>query len=220
METLHRVLEFLRPHWNTLALLLTWAGIGVVYLRRRAQWRHKHFLAQVNFSLNYVQGGALVMRTLLEKPAGEVWLNEYGVRTVLAAAQRTTADQPFVLLADPRDMDFANRAVLNQLSERFAPAYLAAALGLPVRAATFRFAITCERYEEIRTLKLRVLVVAEQTLTELFGPADGAAQVEAPGLVLQARLTTLRGLYELYLRDKGRERPVLGQVELGVPAAP
>jgi hypothetical protein len=159
------------------------------------------------------------MRTLLEKPAHEVWLNEYGVRTVLAAAQRTTAEQPFVLLADPRDRDFANRAVLNRLSERFAPAYLAAALGLPVRAAPFRFAITCEKYEEIRTLKLRVLVVAEQTLTELFGAGDGAAQVEAPGVVLQARLTTLRGLYALYLRDKASDRPVLGQVELGVPAA-
>jgi hypothetical protein len=157
------------------------------------------------------------MRTLLEKPATQVWLNEYGVRKVLAAAQRTTAGQPFVVLADPRDMDFANRAVLNQLSEQFAPAYLAAALGRPVRAGTFRFAITCERYEEIRTLKLRVLVVAEQALTDLFGPADGAAQVEAPGVVLRSRLTTLRGMYDLYLHDKGAPRPVLGQIELGVP---
>jgi hypothetical protein len=87
-----------------------------------------------------------------------------------------------------------------------------------VRAGTFRFAITCERYEEIRTLKLRVLVVAEQALTDLFGPADGAAQVEATGVVLRSRLTTLRGMYDLYLRDKGAPRPVLGQVELGVPA--
>jgi hypothetical protein len=53
--------------------------------------------AEPGLSLNYVRGGALVLRTLLEKPANEVWLNEYGVRTVLAAAQRTTADQPFVL---------------------------------------------------------------------------------------------------------------------------
>jgi hypothetical protein len=218
METLRHVLDVLRPHWNSLALLLTWVGIAFVYLRRRSQWRRKHFLAQVNFSLNYVQGGALVMRTLLEKPANQVWLNEYGVRTVLAAAQRTTVGRPFVLLADPRDMDFANRAVLNQLSEQFAATYLAEALGRAARAATFRFAITCERYEEIRTLKLRVLVVQEQTLTDLFGPADGASRLEAPGAVLGARLTTLRGMYELYLRDKGADRPVLGQVELGVPA--
>jgi hypothetical protein len=217
METVRHVLDVLRPHWNSLALLLTWVGIAVVYLRRRSQWRRKQFLAQVNFSLNFVRDGALVMRTLLEKPANQVWLNEYGVRKVLAAAQRTTAGRPVVVLADPRDMDFANRAVLNQLSEQFAATYLAEALGQPVRAATFRFAITCERYEEIRTLKLRVLVVQEQALTDLFGPADAAAQVEAPGVVLQARLTTLRGMYELYLRDKGADRPVLGQVELGVP---
>ena len=107
------------------------------------------------------------MRTLLEKPADQVWLNEYGVRKVLAAAQRTTADQPFVLLADPRDMDFANRAVLNRLSERFAPAYLAAALGRPVRAETFRFAITCER-------------VRGDPHAETPRAGDGGADVDGP----------------------------------------
>jgi hypothetical protein len=96
METLHRVLGFLRPHWNTLTWLLTWAGIAVAYPRRRARWRRKHFLAEIDFSLNHVRGGAPVLRTLLEKPANEVWLNEHGARTVLTA-RRTTADQPFVL---------------------------------------------------------------------------------------------------------------------------
>jgi hypothetical protein len=216
VETVHRVLEVLRPHWNTLALLLTWVGIGFVYLRRRKQWHRKAFLAQVNFSLNYVAGSTLAMRTLVEKPANQVWLNEYGVRMVLAAAHKTTVGHPFIILKHPKDRDFANRAVLNVLSERFAEGFVAAALGLPVKTAPFCFAITCEKYEEIRTLKLRVLIVAEQTLIDLFGPDDGAAKLEVTSVIYQARLKTLRAMYELYAKDRQSEQPVLGQVELGV----
>ncbi len=37
METLHRVLGFLRPHWNKLTWLLTWAGQRGVAQRTRAR---------------------------------------------------------------------------------------------------------------------------------------------------------------------------------------
>jgi len=88
MDHLVAFFEFIRPHLNTIALVLTWLGIAIAYLRRRAQWRGKQFLARVNFSLNYVSGDGLAMRTLLETTASEVWLNEYGVARVLAAARR------------------------------------------------------------------------------------------------------------------------------------
>jgi hypothetical protein len=209
-------LEILRPHFNTLALLATWAGIGIVYLRRRAQWRRKQFLAQVNFSLNYVADSALAMRTLVERPANQVWLNEHGVRMVLGAARRTTVGHPFILLKDPKDQDFANRAVLNVLSERFAENFVAAALGLPVRTGTFCFAITCEKYEDIRTLKLRVLIVEERSLAELFGPDGAAGKLKVDNPIYRARLATLQRMHELYVRDKGSAHPVLGHLELGV----
>jgi hypothetical protein len=208
--------EALRPYWSTLALLATWAGIGFVYLRRRSQWRRKQFLTQVNFSLNYVKDGTLAMRTLLERPASQVWPNEHGVRMVLAAAQKATVDEPFIVLRQAKDMDFANRAVLNVLSERFADTFLAASLGVPVRAATYCFAITCEKYEEIRTLKLRVLLIEEQMLLELFGPRDGAAGLKIVSQIYRARLQTLRALYRMYVRDRESGHPVLGEVELGV----
>lgn len=217
METIRHILMEMRPHWNTLALVLTWVGIGVVYLRRRKQWHRKQFLAHVNFSLNYVQGTGLVMRTLLERPASDVWLNDYGVRMVLAAAHRTTVEEPFIRLRHPRDVEFANRAVLNLLSERFADTFLAASLGVPVRKALFCFAITCEKYEEIRTHKLRVLIVEEKMLKDLFGPNNGAAKLKIDEVVYKARIQTLRLLYEQYVRDRESENPVLGEVELGVP---
>jgi len=218
METAWRVLEFLQPHWKTLALVLTWAGIGVAYLRRRSQWHRKQFLAQVNFSLNYVQGSALAMRTLLERPAADVWLNEYGVRMVLAASRKTTVEHPFITLKHPRDMAFANRAVLNVLSEHFAEGFVAAALGLPVRTGLFCFALTREKYGEIRTHKLRVLVVEEQTLAGLFGPGGTAEALKITDPVNRARLTTLKAMYDLYVKDQGAEHPVLGQIELAVVA--
>lgn len=218
MVTVQRFFEFIRPHWNTIALTVTWLGIAIAYLRRRSQWRGKQFLARVNFSLNYVAGDGLAMRTLLETTAGAVWLNEYGVGRVLAAARRATVEQPFLTLPEPGDQDFANRAVLNVLSERFAEAFLAASLGRPALAATYVFGITCEKYDDIRTLKLRVLVIAERTLVDLFGEENKSAALNVPNTILRARLTTLRVMHELYRKDRATERPVLGHIELGVPA--
>jgi hypothetical protein len=216
MDHLLRFFEFMRPHWNTAALVLTWLGIGIAYLRRRSRWRKKQFLARVNFSLNYVAGDGLAMRTLLESTANDVWLNEYGVALVLAAARRAPVEQPFLTLTDPDDRDFANRAVLNVLSERFAETYLAASLGRPVVTAPHVFGITCEKYGDIRTLKLRVLIMAEQTLVELFGPANLAASLNVPNTILRSRLTTLQIMYDLYQKDKSADRPTLGHMDLGV----
>jgi hypothetical protein len=218
METLGRILDFMRPHWNTVALVATWLGIFIVALRRRRQWRRKQFLGQVNFSLNYTAGKQLAMRTLLETSAARVWPNEHGVRKVLAAAARTTVANPFIIMKTGKDRDYVNRAVLNALSERFAETFVAAALGAPYRAGTFVFAVTREKYEDIRTHKLRVILMEERALVELFGPEGRAGELEVNNAVYKARLATLRGLYELYAKDQSAERPVLGRVELGVVA--
>jgi hypothetical protein len=218
MDYLLRFSEFIRPHWNTIALSVTWLGIGIAYIRRRAQWRSKQFLARVNFSLNYVAGDGLAMRTLLETTSSAVWLNEYGVSHVNGAARRATIERPFLILTDPKDQDFANRAVLNVLSERFAETYLAASLNRPVHTVPYVFGITCEKYGDIRTLKLRVLVVAEQTLIELFGPANRAAELKIPTQILSSRLTTLRIMYQQYQEDLRSGLSVLGNMELGVVA--
>lgn len=216
MAQLQAFLEWMRPHWNTLALIVTWIGILVVALRRRLQWRHKRFLTQVNFSLNYRSGNSLVMRTLLERDASEVWLNAYGVKLVNAAAARTTPQNPFLLFKDTKDQDFINRAVLNVLSGRFAETFLAVSLGAPVRSATYSFAITCEKFEDIRTIKLRVLLMSEATMLDLFGPERSAEPMQIRNPIYQARLTTLRAMYDLYRKEQTTDRPILGKVELGV----
>ncbi len=216
MDWIERFSETMRPHWNTVALVATWLGILFVALRRRFHWSRKQFLTQVNFSLNYRVGNSLAMRTLLETTAIRVWPNEYGVATVLRAAGRTTVDDPFILMKKPADRDFVHRAVLNLLSERFADAYVAAALGVPVRTATFLFVVTFERYTVMRTHKVRVLLVEESSLHALFGPANGAATLDMRNPIYAARLQTLRLLYGLLEKEKQLGQPLLGRVELGV----
>jgi hypothetical protein len=216
MELMERFLEFMRLHWNTVALVITWLGIGIAYWRRRDQWKRKQFLTRVNFSLNYVDNDDLAMRTLLEITNNQVWINEYGVGHVNAAAARTTIEQPFLMLADSKDREFVNRAALNVLSERFAETFVAASLGQAVHVAPYVFGITCEKYGEIRTLKLRVLVIAEQTLVALFGSENRAAALKLSSGILNSRLKTLRIMYDVYLKDRGAEHPVLGHMQLGV----
>jgi hypothetical protein len=211
-----RIFDFLLSHWNTVALVITWVGIGLAYWRRRVQWRTKQFLMRVNFSLNYVADNNLLMRTLLETTTNAVWINEYGIGHVNAAARRTTVDQPFLMLPDQKDREFANRAALNVLSERFAETFVAASLGQPVHTAPYVFGLTCEKYGDIRTLKLRVLVIAERTLVDLFGPENKAAALQIPNGLLRARLNTLRIMYGMYQKDRGSDHPMLGHMELGV----
>jgi hypothetical protein len=216
METFQHFMEFMKHYWSGLALVTTWAGIGIVALRRRRAWQRKQFLTRVNFSLNYVVGDQLAMRTLLEEEAVRVWPNEYGVRKVFGAAARASVEQPFLILADRKDQGFVNRAVLNALSEQFAQTYLAAALGLPICTATFVFAVCYEKYEDIRTLKLRVLVVEEQTLKRLFGPEALASRLQINNPIYRSRLNSLRTMHDLYLKDSTAEFPALGRVEMGV----
>jgi hypothetical protein len=218
MEKFQQFMEFMRPHWSGLALLGTWLCIAIVAIRRRMAWRSKRFLTRVNFSLNYCLGKQLAMRTLTEKGAVEVWPNEYGVRKVFTAAARATVAHPFIALKNPKDQDFVNRAVLNVLSERFADTYVAAALGVPITTGTFCFALTFEKYQEMRTLKLRVLIVEERTLQSLFGPAGEAKKLEVRNPVYKTRLTTLEAMYAVYCQDKDSPNPVLGRIELGVVA--
>ena len=65
MEIIRATITFFNDYGGLFALLLTWAGIGWVYVRRRADWSRKEFLAQVNFSLSYVlEGGWSCARSL------------------------------------------------------------------------------------------------------------------------------------------------------------
>jgi hypothetical protein len=213
METLRDFWKLAKEHASTAGLILTWLGIAAVYWRKRSEWQRKQFTNQVNFSLNYVVDNQLKLRTLLETSVQEVWLNDYGVKKVLAAAERTTAVQPFIVLADVEDMAFIQRAVLNVLSERFSEAFLAASMGLPVKKAVYCFALTYEKYQDMRTRKFRVLLMERESMKESFGSERPAEIAFAEGHH-RDRWTTLKAMYELHGSPKNIG--IVGEVELGI----
>jgi hypothetical protein len=217
MDAIQPVIDFVRQYGGALSLAFTWGALAWVYLAKRSDWSQKQFLGQVTFSLNYVLAGRLVMRTLVEVSAQNVWLNDLGVRQVRRAASRTTQDQPFVQLPDDSDMNFVYRAVLNVLSEKFADAYLAESMGLPVESSEYRFAITMERYSDIRTLKLRVLLVGARELETVFAsnPPKGHA-VAVSNALYRNRLQTLHAMHDLHRRAGEPGVLKLGRVVLGI----
>jgi hypothetical protein len=216
MDTLNAIFDWLAGHFAIIGLVLTWAGIALVYFRRRSEWAQKQFADQVNFSLNYVRDETLAMRTLLECTVKDVFLNDFGVRLIHAAAKHTTVEQPFVHLDSKEDREFLNRCVQNALSERFASSFVAEALGVAGRMGKFIFAITYERYPDMRTLKYRVCLMAEQTLVELFGPGGKGDSLKVTNPVFLSRLKTLRALYGLHVKDKACDQGFVERVYLGV----
>ena len=195
-------------------LVLTWVSLGFVAFRRRRDWKKRRFGERVNVSLNRVadtkEGGLkLELRTLMEDSAHNVWLNRYGVRRVLAAAARTTTEQPFLSVEPVSEMEQINRAVLNTLSERFAEAFLARSLGLDVVEELFLFGVCWERYGDIHDHKLRVVVIRPEDLERICS-AD-ALEVDEPSHA--ARITTLRAMAALKAAPESR---LIGEVRLGI----
>lgn len=238
MPTWPDILDFLKTYGPAIGLGLTWSGIILAWWRRRQSWKRKSFARQVNFSLNDVRPGptgeTLTLRTLLEDDAKKVWLNDYGVKLVLDAAARTTVDQPFVSMRTNEDQGYVLRACLNVLSERFAEQHLARTLGIKVNGSEFVFGLTCEKYGNIRTQKLRVIIARPELLDAMFGPSatyhlaapDADADAIPAGKKLlrlehpvhKDRLDTLRVMHRLYRSDKPKDNRLIDAVELGIVA--
>ena len=216
METITQLHETLKPYYSTIAIVLTWIGFGLVWWRQRSRWNSKEFLGQVNFSVNDF-AETLRMRTLIEVDTEDVWPNKYGVGLLHALARKTTKEKPFIRLKNKDDRDYLHRAVKNTLSELCAEAFIAATMGKPITRAKYLFAITCERYPEMRTIKLRVLVIEENLLREWCGPGGKAEQLPITPFY-KTRLRTLQMMYELDQKAQKGEEHELGRVEMAVVA--
>lgn len=215
-------LDLVLDHWELALLLATWSVIGALAVKRRTDWQKGRFAQQINFSLNSLtqgEGGQrmLLLRTLLEESAEQVWINDYGISRVLAAARRTTVEQPFLRITEPRDRDIVMVAVLNVLSERFSDAFVARVLGLPAKTDTFLFGLTWERYGEMKTQKLRVMVIKQSELRAMFEAPENAAEIGVATASHRPRIATLRQMYALWTSQDADDRSAIGEVELGMP---
>ncbi|MDJ0790011.1 MAG: hypothetical protein QNK05_24710 [Myxococcota bacterium] len=213
-------LDLILDHWELALLIATWSALGVLAAKRRVDWQQRRFSQQVNFSLNTLveENGArrLLLRTLLEQSATEVWINDYGVGRVLKAARQTTVAQPFLRIPDARDRDVVMVAVLNVLSERFSDAFVARVLGIPAKTETFLYGLTWERYGEMKTQKLRVMVIKRSDLESMFDDPD-PSEIAVAEASHRPRIDTLRQMYELWTSQDPDERSAIAEVELGMP---
>ena len=214
-------INLLLDHWELALLLITWFAIGVVAIRRRYDWRQRRFTEQVKFSLNTLiqRDGSqiLLLRTLLEENASNVWLNEYGVSRVLSAARLTTREKQFLSITQQHDRDLVMIAVLNVLSERFSEAFVARAVGISTKTDAFLYGLTWERYGEMKTQKLRVIVIKRSDLESMF---EARSRTDEIGVVEEShrpRLMTLRRMYELWTSSSQTDRDMIREVELGMP---
>lgn len=202
-----------------IGILFTWAIAGIVFLRARTNYRKKHFKQYLNFSLNDVQNNGLILRTLCEAKAGDIFISSAAVGSVMRAIEKTTEDMPFFALDDDDDWAFIQRCVLNELSEKTTDVFVARAIGLPVATGNFVFGITYEKYGDMRTRKIRVILIEAGLLKRYFGPnaADQAlAQLTVQEATHKARIATLKTMGRLYFSGKPADKRYFREVELGV----
>lgn len=167
-EFLDTIAEYLHEHWIKFLVAMLFMAAGWWFGKRRAasQWKRREFLGRINFSLNTLQEGKLLIRTLSEKSCEEVFLNQIAVEKVIAAARETTADDPTLPLPQDEYWFYLN-PVLNELSEQFSLGMLSRDMGLPVERASYLIALTSERAGEIRTQKIRAMVIHKTLLENL-----------------------------------------------------
>ena len=149
-----------------MAAVFIGAGWLLGQRRAKAQWQKKEFFDRLNISLNTIAKGTLLIRTLVEKPCEEIFLNSVAVKQLTSAAPQTTAEDSVIPLPKEDYWYFLN-SVLNEISEQFALGLMKRDLGLEVTAERYLICLTNECDGEIRTRKVRAMVVKKSLLTKL-----------------------------------------------------
>ena len=200
-------LQFLADHWLEFALPLLGVVVGWLWGRGRAkrEWAAKAFIRRLNVSLNLFErapgdsGPTLRIRTLLEKDAADVFLNDVAVDHLVAAAGRTTKDDAILPLGD--DSWFMLNAVLNELSERYSDGLIRRDLGVATTSAWYVIGLTYERDGTMKTQKLRAMVVQRDTLAAI---ADGMDEPKFERQNHNTRWRTLGQMARAWRKEPGR----------------
>jgi hypothetical protein len=155
----------------------TLAGWLAARWKAARDWRKREFFNRLNVSLNALHDGQLLIRTVLEKSCAEIFLNSLAAQRLIQAAQKTTPDNPFIPIRN-EDRWFYLNAVLNELSERFANGLFRREAGLTVNAQRFLICLTNEADGDVRTRKIRAMVIRKDLLENL---PQTPLKLEKPG---------------------------------------
>lgn len=196
-EMITSLSELIERHWlkALFAVAVTLFGWWYARWRARRDWKRREFFNRINISLNSIEDGVLKIRTLLEDPIDEVFLNLAAADLVRKAAQHAEPGRP-VLPLPKGERWFVHNEVLNQLAELFAAGQLRHDLGIPTRSATYVIALTCEKAGAMRTYKVRAMMMRKDALLSL--PVE-PPRFERP--THSTRFETLHTLAAAYLAD-------------------
>lgn len=163
------VSDLIHDNWLKVLTGFVLMALGWVFGKRKAlsEWRKREFMHRLNVSLNLlVPGEPLQIRTLLEKRCDEVFLNVVATAAVDAAARQTLPDNPLLPLPQSDYWQYLN-AVLNEIAEQFSVGEIRRDLGLPVTRGKYLVCLTCECAGEMRTRKIRAMVIQKRHLENL-----------------------------------------------------
>lgn len=169
MDQFFKVLsDYITEHWLKVvtATVFIIAGWVIGQRRLKRQWEKKEFLDRINISLNSIVDGKLLIRTLVEKKAEDIFLNSVAAKQIIAAAADTTAEDPIIPLPKEEYWYYLN-SVLNEISERFALGLMKRDIGVEVKSETYLVCLTNECDGDLRTRKIRAMVVLKKLLTKL-----------------------------------------------------
>ena len=157
------VVDFVQKHGSEMLLSVVslFAGSLLGRLIAWRSWMNRAFHDQLNVSLNFVEGGQLQIRTLLDRSCSEVFRNPEMLRRVLAAA-RSPEGNPLLDVQD-EDYWYYLNAVLNQISARFAEGYIRQETQ-QAASQTYLLFLTAEGGAPVRQKKVRAMLIRESLL--------------------------------------------------------
>lgn len=205
---------FLDVTFSVLKSLLMPVVVGLIcgiFVSRQARKNlsRREFLDRLNFSLNIVKDGRLRIRTLIEKPTAEVFLNPAITKMVNRAANQTTEDDCLLPINDGGDYWLCLNALLNVVSEKFSDGFLKLDMDAAANAQTYVMCLTCEVADNIKTRKVRAMLIKKSVLQNF--PTHDLA-VDFPSHT--TRIVTLRQIARDYCSGEKKERFV--EIELCV----
>jgi len=184
------ILPYLQGFWAEIikAALFLLFGWWFGMYRARGQWKKRQFFTRLNVSLNVIKNNKLMIRTIVESQMNEVFLNKAAADLVVKTAKNTTPEDPILPLPE-KDRWIVHNEILNQLSEHFADGLIRYDLGLKVKGAIYVIALTCEKAGEVRTQKVRAMMIRRRDLLNL---PEEMPKLEHP--VHETRYHTLKAM--------------------------
>lgn len=190
--------DFIHDNWMKVLTGFVLMALGWYFGKRKARsdWRKREFFHRLNVSLNLLAPNEpLQIRTLLEKTCEEVFLNAVATENVATAARKTKPDNPLLPLPQADYWQYLN-AVLNEIAEKFSVGEIRRDLGLPVTRAKYLICLTCECAGEMRTRKVRAMVIQKKHLQNL-----PATQPQLEHATHITRWETLKVMAEQYKKN-------------------